>query len=218
MLLSSSLLFLSSLLNSCQSNLKTNCLMQCVTLFYFVWNFCPPSRVWNFTRPRAGGIPCVGSRQLFSCLQPRCPTWRGTYVRYDIWILNHYCNKASPNKTKPLHSHAWELRMKFDVIFSLHTTFSGDMQFISRLVRLVKHLVPASVLDPLKVLGAATPLCVICQQNISHLSLPIFLSSFLSPSLHPYPSMAISMASSASSHLTSSMRKMANRTKPRQHW
>ena len=76
--------------------------MQCVTLFYFVWNFCPPSRVWNFTRPRAGGIPCVGSRQLFSCLQPRCPTWRGTYVRYDIWSLNHYYSKATPNKTKPL--------------------------------------------------------------------------------------------------------------------
>ena len=73
--------------------------------------------------------------------------------------------------------------MRLNVIFSLHTTFSGDMQFISRLVRLVKHLVPASVLDPLKVLGVATPLCVICQAelNISHLSLPVFLSSSPSP-------------------------------------
>jgi len=111
------------------------------------------------------------------------------------------------------------VKQRFSMIFSLHTTFSGDVQFISRLVRLVKHFVPASVFDSMKVLGTATPLCVICQAelNISHLSLPVFLSSFPSPSSHPYPSMAISMASSASLHLTSSMRKMANRTKPRQH-
>ena len=92
---------------------------------------------FNF-RPSLGGILSTVLRQLYSCLQLKYLTWRGMCVCVCVWkrgggmgeetvVIIYACVRCSVDMC------------------------SGDLQFISRLVRLVKHFMPASVLDPSKV-------------------------------------------------------------------